>query len=77
MNTYIDTLKIMGITYIGDSLNPEPQAKELFKALTYAYYEESYPRWWGDVWDQIHPEWQVQDLGGLAKNYEQWLATQF
>ena len=77
--SYIEKLAYMGITYNGDSgvNEAEEDARDLYYDLYAAYYEtdtDTEVRRWQWVRDAINSgDWTVEEIGGLAGNFERWL----
>ena len=84
--SYIEKLACMGITYDGDGTaeeaegeakEAEGEAKDLFEAIHDAYYtddmDDPLPRWQYARQKLVSGDWQVEEIGGLALNFERWL----
>lgn len=77
--SYIGKLACMGITYNGDGTaeEAEGEAKDLFEAIHDAYYtddmDDPLPRWQYARQKLVSGDWQVEEIGGLALNFERWL----
>lgn len=77
--SYIEKLAYMGITYNGDGTaeEAEGEAKDLFEAIHDAYYtddmDDPLPRWQYARQKLVSGDWQVEEIGGLALNFERWL----
>ena len=73
----IAKLAHMGITYNGDSSDLTAEADELFSALHHAYHNRQIDDE-GALWQHARDlvfdgSWAVEEIGGLALNYERWL----
>ena len=77
--SYIEKLSYMGITYNGDGdiFEAEEDARGLFDSIANAYFitdEDDSRKYWQWVRDAINSgNWQVEEIGGLALNFERWL----
>ena len=77
--SYIEKLSYMGITYTGDGsiLEAEEEAYELFNDIHTAYHEPD-PSISRTLWQWVRGEinsrtWAVEEIGGLALNFERYL----
>lgn len=74
--SYIEKLAYMGITW-HSAEDGEAEAKDLFEAIHDAYYtddmDDPLPRWQYARQKLFSGDWQVEEIGGLALNFERWL----
>lgn len=76
--SYIEKLSYMGITYNGDGdiFEAEEDARGLFDNITNAYFitdAEASRKYWQWARDTINSgNWTVEEIGGLALNFERW-----
>ena len=77
--SYIEKLSYMGITYNGDGdiFEAEEDARGLFDNITNAYFitdAEASRKYWQWARDATNSgNWTVEEIGGLALNFERWL----
>lgn len=77
--SYLEKLSYMGIAYCGDGniFDAEYAARELFYDIKNAYFisdVDASRKHWQWAHDEIHSgNWAVEEIGGLALNFERYL----